>query len=154
MKADPRKFFETMLKPAYDAWLEDPYEEWRAKAAVGFANDLAERFAIFLMFPGGPASYREHLRIDVCSEFGWIWDIADGTKHFQLTRGTRRVSSADQTSFRHLAIDEWKDIDSVKDFDNHGAIMVTGNDGSERDLADLMAPVMAMFEQLLADSGL
>jgi len=37
-----------MLRPAHEAWFEEPYQEWRAKAAVGYANDLAERLAIYL----------------------------------------------------------------------------------------------------------
>lgn len=152
--ANPRDFYDKMLKPAYNAWLEEPYQEWRAKAAVAFANDFVERMAFYLNYSGGPRKYREYIKESVCSEFGWVWDVADGTKHFSLTRGARRVSSANQTSFRFLNIDDWTDIDSIHDFDNHGAIIVTSDDGVERDLADLMAKVMAMCEGLLKKHGL
>ena len=152
--ADPRQFFEIMLRPAYEAWLEQPYQEWRAKAAVSFANALAERLAICLGYPDGARAYRQYLTDHVCPEFGWVWDVADSLKHLRLTRLARRVSSAGQTSFRVLKIDDWSDLDKVDDFDGHGVIIVTADDGSERDLADLMAKVMTMFQELLKQHDL
>jgi len=133
--AGPRQFFETMLRPAYGAWLVQPDQEWLAKTAVGFANDLAERLANHVQCQ--PSAYREHLTNNVCADFGWVRDVADNVKHMRINRGGRRVSSAAQTSFGQ-----------------HGAIIVTADDGSERDLGALMANVMTMFEQLLSRHGL
>ena len=39
----PRTFFDTILKPSYEAWASDPLETWKAKAAASNADTMAER---------------------------------------------------------------------------------------------------------------
>ena len=41
--SDPRTFFDTILKPSYDAWMADPLVTWTAKAATSNADTMAER---------------------------------------------------------------------------------------------------------------
>jgi len=94
----PRRFFETMVKPAYEDWQSDPLTEWKAKAAVANADILAERLVEYwkalknltLIAGRGTAyKYRSYLR-GLWHEFGLVWDVHDGTRHFALDRGTAR----------------------------------------------------------------
>ena len=41
--SNPRDFFENSVKPSYQAWLDDPLTEWKAKAATSNADTMAER---------------------------------------------------------------------------------------------------------------
>src|SRR5438105_11625406 len=106
MSNPPREFFENMVKPAYVGWLSDPLAEWKAKAAVGYANDLAERVFVHWDDLGdrthvaGMTSvrhYRNHLRNTICSDFGLVWDVNDNTKHARLRREPREITTASQT---------------------------------------------------------
>lgn len=148
--ANPREYYNDHLLPAYQEWQERPHEDWLAKAAAGNANNLAERFAIFLKIK--PAEYRRKLR-DECPEFGWIWDIAEGSKHYILDRQDARVSRADQV-IKSSLIDDWPDFDAALSVDDHAVFIVNDNNGNKRYLDELMSIVMAMFERLLKEHRL
>ncbi len=87
----PRIFFETMVRPPYDTWLADPLTEWKAKAAVANADTMAERTFHYwdtidsTKIAGAQSArdYRDHLRAR-CPDFGLVWDIHDGHKHYKL----------------------------------------------------------------------
>jgi hypothetical protein len=87
-----------MVKPAYEDWQSDPLTEWKAQAAVANGDLLAERLVEYwkalknltLIAGRGTAyKYRSYLR-GLWPEFGLVWDVHDGTKHFALDRGTAR----------------------------------------------------------------
>lgn len=144
--ANPRDYYESHLFPAYQEWCKRPHEEWLAKAAVADANNLAERFAIYLKLK--PTEYRRELR-KKCPEFGWIWDIADGSKHYELDRKDADISHTNQVVKSEI-VSDFSDIDSIPDWDNHAVFVVTDNAGNKRNLDKLMEVVVKMYEQLLA----
>jgi hypothetical protein len=61
----PRRFFETMVKPAYEDWQSDPQTEWKAKAAVANADILAERLVEYwkALKPDTDCRQRDSLQI-------------------------------------------------------------------------------------------
>ncbi len=142
-----REFFNGHVLTNKEDWRQNPYDEFRAINTVGQANNMAERLALY--YEKKPREYREDLTANECSDFGLVWDIADSIKHVSLDRDWRRVSRADQTAFNLLLMDDWKDFDAVADVDNHGAIMVTDDDGLVHDVAELMENVIEMFKRIL-----
>ncbi|HEX3884073.1 MAG TPA: hypothetical protein VHW66_15550 [Stellaceae bacterium] len=89
----PRDFFEKIVKPSYQDWLSTPLAEHRAKAAASSADTMAERTFVYwkgrdrAQIAGAttPRQYRDHLRAHY-ADFGLVWDIHDGHKHFTLGR--------------------------------------------------------------------
>ncbi len=137
----PRDFFETMAKPSYRDWRAEPLAQHRAKATVGYVNDMAERMFHHLGFEKvyrdrGPAQYRDALA-EECPDFGLLRDIADGTKHFRLDRASRKISSAEQTG------PESGDL-----------LVATLDTGEQRSLISIVNNVMSMWERLLEKNGL
>ena len=159
--SDPRDFFEKMVLPSYRDWLSEPLAEHRAKATVGFANDMAERMFYHLglqkMFGSyGTGKYRDALTKD-CDDFGLLRDIADGTKHFHLDRGNRRISRADQTGRGALQWEDWGDHWEDTDYnweDTDRLIVVTLDNGEQRSLISIVNNVMGMWEWLLKENDL
>lgn len=157
----PRDFFEKMVKPAFRDWRKEPLAEHRAKATVGFANDMAERMFHYLGLEKkygarGTGEYRDELAKD-CPDFGLLRDIADGTKHFQLRRPNRAISSAEQTKRSALTWDKledkWEDADYT--WEETGDLLVTTLDSSEkRSLISIVNNVMSMWEELLVRNQL
>ena len=157
----PRDFFENMVKPSYRDWRAEPLAEHRAKATVGFANDMAERIFHYLGLEKeygrrGTGGYRDALAED-CPDFGLLRDIADGTKHFQVSRANRMISSAEQTKRDALTWDKWGDTweDADYTWEETGDLLVTTLDnGERRSLISIVNNVMAMWEKLLNENGL
>ena len=157
----PRDFFETMVKPSYWDWREEPLAPHRAKASFGYANDMAERMFHHLKlekdYPDrGPAQYRDALT-EECPDFGLLRDIADGTKHYQLDRNNRRISGAEQTGPGALAWDTAGDKfeDAAFTFEESGELLITTTDsGEQRSLIAITSNVMSMWERLLTEKGL
>lgn len=158
--ATPRDFFETMVKPPYQAWLADPLTEWKAKAAVQAADILAER--VFVFWHARDASkihgassvrkYREHLRDNVCPDFGLVWDIHDGHKHVEITRKGRSVSTATQTGVGRLGFGQGRFGEGT--FGGGDQMVVELDDGTKRAVSAVIANVMAMWETELQRMGL
>ena len=154
--SNPREFFEQMVKPSYRDWRAEPLAEHRAKATVGFANDMAERMFHYLVLdkkygPRGTARYRDELAIN-CSDFGLLRDIADNTKHFRIGRSNRKVSSAEQTSIGALTWerlgDKWEE--AAWTWEESGSLLiVTLDTGTQRSLISVVNNVMSMWEKLL-----
>ena len=155
----PRDFFETMAKPSYKDWRAEPLAQHRAKATFGYANDMAERMYHHLglekSFPR-PAQYRDVLT-EECPDFGLLRDIADGTKHFQLSRENRQISGADQTGRGALTWDKVGDKfeDAAYTYEESGDLLITTTDsGQQRSLISIANNVMSMWESLLEKNGL
>ncbi len=157
----PRDFFETMAKPSYWDWRDKPLAQHRAKATVGYANDMAERMFHHLELEKvyrdrGPAQYRDALA-EECPDFGLLRDIADGTKHFRLDRASRKISSAEQTGPDALIWDKTGDKfeDAAYTFEESGDLLVATLDtGEQRSLISIVNNVMSMWERLLNENGL
>jgi len=84
-------------------------------------------------------------------------DIADGTKHFRLNRGNRKISSAEQTGRGALTWDKLGDKfeDAAFTFEESGDFLITTTDsGEQRSLISIANSVMSMWERLLDENGL
>jgi hypothetical protein len=157
----PREFFETKVKRSYEDWRAEPLAEHRAEALFGFANAMAERMFHHLALEKkygerGEGRYRDELaRTD--PDFGLLRDIADGTKHFKLDRGNRKISSAEQTGRGALI---WEKIgdkfeDAAWTYEESGDLVITTTDsGKQRSLISIANNVMSMWERLLNENGL
>ena len=152
----PRKFFEQHVKPNYEEWLQEPLNERCAKNAVNDANNMAARVLhywqdldpsqVYGCTPEDETRYRNELAERECPDFAWVRDVAEAYKHVMLTRRQpmRVVLRYDQT-----VATGWGEGAYGKG-PYGGQLVVTGNDGSSRPLADIMQNVMAMWERLLA----
>jgi len=151
---NPKVFFNDFVCRAYGEFLKDPASEYRAKQAVTEANNMAERVWHWfrdsddskVCYAEGPTKYREGLATNVCPDFQLVWDIADGHKHVTLNRRWfRLVTSANQTEARSGGFDPAAFGES---FDTP-RIVITLDDGTERLLAEVLAQVMAMWEDIV-----
>lgn len=147
-----------MVKPSYADWRAEPLAQHRAKAVVGFANDMAERMFHFLGLQekygsGGAGQYRNTLA-EQCPDFGLLRDVADGTKHYRLSRPTRKISGADQTNIEALTWDRLEDTWADAEYlwnETEAIIVVTLDNDEQRTLISIVNNVMTMWERLLND---
>jgi gluconate kinase len=147
---DARSYYEEQLMPIYELWLKQPESDALAKSVAQNANNMATRFAHHLGLK--EREYREQLAA-TCPEFGFVWDVAEGTKHVVLKRDTKRVSHINQA---HMSknFDDWGRVDEVRNWDEHAALVVTDDRGNRHNFPKLMDAVLATYQQLLADHGL
>ncbi len=157
----PRDFLEKMVMPAYRDWRVQPLAEHRAKATVGFANDMAERMFLYLGLETdfgkrGIGKYRIALA-EAYPDFGLLRDIPDGTKHFRLNRPNRKISTAEQTGRGALIWDKcgdrWEEANYTWE-ESGDLLMTTADDGEQRSLISIVNNVMSMWERLLNENGL
>jgi hypothetical protein len=157
---NPREFFEKMVQPSYEAWMAAPLIEWTAKSATSYADIMAER--VFKYWENGDPGkiagattarqYREHLRHNVCSDFGLVWDIHDGLKHVKLSRRGREVTNATQTEIGQMGYGEGYFGEGL--YGEGDQLVITLDNGSKRTLLGAMHNVMTMWRGILADMGL
>jgi len=140
--------------------MQEPLAEHRAKSAIGYANDMAERFFHHLglqaKYPGphGTARYRDDLA-RACPDFALVRDVADNTKHWVINRRSRLISRADQSGPKQLTLDETDfPIDEIDDWDTNEQLVVALDDGSQRTLRSILASVMAFWIAELQRHGL
>lgn len=166
LKSTPRKFFENFVRRSFEEFRSAPNDEYRAKMAVLNANDMAERMLhyyagtnrVYGYNVGEENQYRDALAAKECDEFGIVRDVAEGHKHFRLTRRTktRRVSSAEQTGAKPLRVVN-NAGEELTLMNNAGEeltivtnIIVELNDGSTRPLLPMVENVVAMWDRLSA----
>ena len=151
----PRQFFETYVRQSYEEWLGSPLNERRAHAAVAEANNMAARVWRYWMERRDPSKlhdaenegrYRDRLAAQECNDFALVRDVADGHKHVQLDRASRRVTRTDQVGsgrpqWNKAKWGEWAWGEQL---------VVTLDDGTQRPLAAIMRNVMKMWQGLLA----
>jgi hypothetical protein len=151
-------FFEQHVKPTYEDWKAHPFEEWRAKSAVGELNNMAER--VFHHWRGvdrmklhGAVTahhYREEIASRECSDFALIRDVADAHKHLELDRTSRRITRSDQTGVGRVG---WGEA-LGESLGGDDEIVIVLDDGSKRSLRGVAKNVYMMWERLLASWGL
>lgn len=160
----PRKFFEDFVVRSFKEFRAKPHEEYLAKIAAGHANVMAERMwyhykdrdpaRVFGARNAG--DYREAVVKNECDDFGIVRDVAEGFKHVQLRRATRRVTSADQAGARKVV---WtntsgQEVTWVNDKGEAiswvGSVIVELDDGSERPLLPMLDAVVMMWDRLSA----
>jgi hypothetical protein len=133
----PLPFLNNMVKPAFKEWREDHLAEYKAKAVAGYINALAEEYAHSqgIQERKKISDLRDKLSAE-CPEFGLVRDIADGTNHRIVNRGTSRIGGAQSTKIEVHGDSE--------------ELIVTLKDGSKRVLLDLIQSSMEMWEKKLS----
>lgn len=159
---EPKTFFVKFVQQAYQEYLADQLNALRVKTAVHQLNVFAERVFSFYNDKepakiGGAATaaaYRRSLVANECGDFQIVWDIDDGHKHVALDRRDRQVSSAAQTGVRasggaigSMALGE-APLGGTTD-----AYIVVLDDGKERELCEVLANVMKMWERIVSKFG-
>ena len=164
--SNPRDFFETHVRPNYQAWLNSPLEEHLAKNAVAEANNMAERMYHHLSMNNPqlifgakkPSEYRDYLTESKCPDFALIRDVADAHKHLGLDRKSRRLTRDSQTNIetpggmfppsyfppRYF---------SRGYFGPREQFVVTLDSGEKRPLSTIMKNVLEMWERLMDQAG-
>jgi len=162
MSTPPRQFFDEFVRRAVEEFRAKPHDHYLAMVAITFANVMAERMwhhyeATDRLYGATDESqYRDALTAGECSDFGLVRDVADGFKHFVLTRRakTRRVSSATQTGAGKVTWvnDKGEEITFVNDKGEEitfvGAVTVRLDDGTLRPLLPLLEEVVKMWDRL------
>ncbi len=86
---------------------------------------------------------------NACPDYALVGDIANASKHKKLNRAKRRISNAEQIC--EVAVStQYKDRKGFYPV-VQAAVHVKLDDGTERDLAELLHNVMNMWSQRLAD---
>jgi hypothetical protein len=166
MSTPPRQFFEQFVRRSFEEFRAKAHDEYLAKMAVLSANDMAERMLhhyaetarVFGLRVGEENKYRDVLAARESETFGLVRDVAEGHKHFRLTRRstTRRVSSAEQTGAKPI---RWVNNagDEITFVNNAGeklsfvsSVSVELDDRSQRLLLPLLESVVAMWDRLSA----
>ncbi len=157
----PRRFFEETVKPSYSDWREKPRAEHRARATVGFLNDMADWMFLHLELNktygiGGTGKYRAALT-ESCPDFGLLRDVADGIKHYQLRRSNRKISTAEQTGRSAFVWETWGDRweDAAYNWEDTGDLLIVELDnGVQRSLISIVNNVISMWKRLLHENGI
>lgn len=152
------------MRRSYEAFRAKPHGEYEAKMAVLNANDMAERMLhhysgtthVFGFKVGEENQYRNALAERECDDFAIVRDVAEGHKHFKLTRrsDTRRVSAAEQTGARPVQF--VNNTGEPATFVNNAGdavtfvsnVIVTLDDGTNRPLFPIVEGVVAMWDRL------
>jgi hypothetical protein len=114
-----RSFLEKFLRPNFEEWAANPIDERRAMNAILSLNHMADwYFAENRSIPTkvGRATalkgYCDYLVSNECSEFKWVWDVAEAHKHFRLDRRSAIIISTDQITVHttdYVEEDYWDD---------------------------------------------
>ena len=88
--------------------------------------------------------FRNHFAKNVCADIGLVRDVADAHKHLELTRRSRKVTSADQTSLATTGWGEEPFGESPISGSEH--IVITVDDGSKRSLKAVLTNTVKVLE--------
>lgn len=158
MTCIPRKFFEEYVKPAYEEWEKDRLEMRLAMSVFQEANNVADYMYNYwksrdpskVYGTSSPGRYRDELARTECGAFGLLRDIAEGHKHVELSRDSRKVTRADQKGKQTLGGGySSAPFSTVPYSGSHSYLIVVTDDGKEMALTEIIRPVMQMWERLL-----
>jgi hypothetical protein len=98
MPTRAHRFFTSIVEPTVVEFLNDPYDIRRGMLAAIVLNHMADYWCWHL-HNSGKHEFLEKVRsglINQCPDFAIIRDIADASKHSQLTRLSAQLSSSGQ----------------------------------------------------------
>lgn len=167
MPEPPRDFFETYVKPAYHAWEADPSTPWIAKAATTGLHDMAEHVFRYwdkrdqskVHSAGSANEYRHQLVAKDCDDYALVRDVAEGHKHVELGRKSRRVTRSSQTK-EETRGGFFPPNYFPPPFFARGywgpkpRLVITLDGGNKRDLGPILENVFKMWENLLKSMSL
>jgi len=150
------------VRRSFEEFRVKTHDDYLAMVAVTFANVMAERMwhhyegTARVHGASNEKEYREALAAKYCGDFSLVRDVADGFKHFKLTRRlkTRRVSFAEQTASKPVCIinDASEELmvtnDGGEKVTVRSDVIVELDDGSMRPLLPLLQKVVEMWDRL------
>ena len=147
--------FNVMVTPAFDDWQKNLASERHARAVTESLNNVAEWVFHHLSKEGHskPEKFRAAMA-DAHPEFRIVVDVANGTKHVELTDSRRTVTRADQTGIdKYDTVGDVKNVGGIVKFSELTAWFVNLDDGSREDLYDAVVKCISMWENFLSDRG-
>ena len=166
MATDPRRFFDSNVRPAYEAWRADLKAEWKMNATVAMLNNMAAWVFSHWCPYGSPTNklavyraenegqYRTALAQHECEDFALVRDIADGHKHVILGRPNRQVTKADQIASELYGGAFSSDFSSDFDIGTHQFVVTLDDGVTKRAVSDIADSVFSMWERLLTQWGM
>ena len=134
------------------------YRETREHSKAGVSKDLlagvAAANALYLFREHLPASHMMS-RADVaaqCPDYDLLGDIANASKHRELTRGTPKVTRA-ESMYEQVVVTEYSDEQGIFT-DARKVVNVKLDDGTERELFDIVTNVINFWGNALAAWGI
>lgn len=134
------------------------YRDTREQANAGVSKDLLSGVAA----ANALYHFREHIpashtmsRADVaaqCPDYDLLGDIANASKHRELTRGTPKVTRA-ESIYEQVVVTEHSD-DTGTFTDARKVVNVKLDDGTERELFDIVTSVINFWGEALAAWGI
>lgn len=162
--SNSRLFFDSFLKPNYDEWLNDHCDLRRAMNATLSANHMADWYFKDLkclkklpLSISNVREFRDDLVTNICADFKIIRDVADAHKHFELSRPSRNVTTAKQTTAGSLGWGEggWGEGGWGEGVWGGGPqLIIKLDNGQKRAFSAPMMNVFKMWEDLLPRHGL
>ena len=152
---EARRLFDLMVEPAFTEWQENLASERHARVVAESLNNVPEWVFHHLTKEGhSKARQFRAAMAETLPEFRIIIDVANGTKHVELTDPLRKVTRADQTSIdSYETFDDIGNFDGILNVDELTAWTVTLDDGSREDLYDVVVKSIEMWKTFLEDKG-
>jgi hypothetical protein len=150
-----KSFFEKYLRPNIDDWTANPIDERRAMNAILSLNQMTDWFynenksdPSKIALAQNLNDFREHLIQNECSDFQYIWDVADAHKHFMLYRKSANVKKAEDTSVQKTSYFAKGYVEEgyIQDEDE---LVVDIGDGDLRSLMSYAQNVYKMWGRIL-----
>lgn len=152
---EARRLFNLMVEPALAEWQGNLASERHARIVAESLNNMAEWVFHHVTKEGHskPGQFRAAMA-ENHPEFRIVIDVANGTKHVELTDSRRKVTRADQTGIdRYEFVDDVKNFDGIVNVDELTAWFVNLDDGSREDLYYAVVKSLEMWENFLSDKG-
>jgi hypothetical protein len=147
-------FFEKYLRPNFEEWTASPLGERRAMNAILSLSQMTDWF--YHENKSDPAKtasaksvndLRKHLVQNECSDFQYIWDVADAHKHFVLERKSAKVKKADDVSFQKTSY--FAEDYAAEEYSQVEDELVVDIDGDLRSVMSCAQNVYKMWERKL-----
>lgn len=139
-------FFTSTVKPTADEFLSDTRDIRRGRLAAIVLYHMADYWQLENKTTFNTLSILRDELINKCQEFSIIMDVADASKHGQLTRPTRKLSSSEQIT---MAPGLFEAPFGVGVFNEALEVIVTLDDGTSRPFIGVVQSVLSMWEMML-----
>lgn len=140
-------FFTWTVKPTVDEFLNDTYDIRRGRLAAIVLFHMADYWCWHLHNTDKKLGDIYEVLQNNCSDFSMVRDIANASKHYQLTRGARQLTSSEQITRPPGLFEEGLGIGVFAEASN---VIFKLDDGTERLLEGAIRSVLSMWETLLS----
>jgi hypothetical protein len=150
-----KSFFEKYLRPNFEEWTANPIDERRAMNAILSLSQMTDWFyhenksdLSKIASAKNLNDFREQLIQNKCSDFQYIWDVADAHKHFVLDRRSAKVKKADDVSVQKTSYFA-EDYAAEEYSQDEDELVVDIGDGDLRSVMGYAQNVYKMWECIL-----